>query len=61
MLVLAGGIIGVNVFVVLITGIISGIVIMLVMGEVTLRLCFLIWEVVRQECLRHVWLQFLYL
>ena len=36
-LVLAGGIIGVNVFVVLITGIISGIVIMLVMGEVTLE------------------------
>ena len=31
------GIIGVNVFVVLITGIISGIVIMLVMGEVTLE------------------------
>ena len=37
MLVLAGVIIGVNVFVVLITGIISGIVIMLVMGEVTLE------------------------
>ena len=36
-LVLAGGIIGVNVFVVLITGIISGIVIMLVMGGVTLE------------------------
>ena len=36
-LVLAGGIIGVNVFVVLITGIVSGIVIMLVMGEVTLE------------------------
>ena len=34
---LAGGIIGVNVFVVLITGIISGIVIMLVMGGVTLE------------------------
>ena len=36
-LVLSWGIIGVNVFVVLITGIISGIVIMLVMGEVTLE------------------------
>ena len=61
MLVLAGGIIGVNVFVVLITGIISGIVIMLVMGEVTLETLLLNMGSGGQECLRHVWLQFLYL
>ena len=54
-LVLFGGIAGINVFVVLIIGIISGTVIMLATGIQHHTICLPIWEVERQACLKPVW------
>ena len=60
-LVLAGGIIGVNVFVVLLQVLYLELLLCLLWVRLHWKTCFLIWEAAHQECLRHVWLQYLFL
>ena len=57
-LVLIGGIVGINVFVVLLTGIVSGAFIMLIGGHTTPVEILKIWDPVYPECLRPVWWRF---
>ena len=60
-LVLIGGIAGINVFVVLLIGIISGAAIMLGTGGQRRQIFWQIWDPAQRECLKTSWLRSLWL